>query len=63
LLILASLLLVSGLAEQTTAGLSNQFGWIAMLGMPIPKPQEHPRVVILNEIKPQDASLSEFVPA
>lgn len=33
------------------------------MGLPIPRPQEHPRVVILNEIKPQDASRPEFAPA
>ncbi|MBE2233797.1 MAG: type II toxin-antitoxin system HicB family antitoxin [Anaerolinea sp.] len=33
------------------------------LGMPVPRQQERPRVVILNEIKPQAASLPEYVPA
>ena len=33
------------------------------MGIPIPRAQEHPRVVILNEIKPQDASLPEVAPA
>ncbi len=33
------------------------------LGMPVPQQQERPRVVILNEIKPQAASLPEYAPA
>jgi predicted RNase H-like HicB family nuclease len=48
---------------QARWGMTEHVRLLKEMGMPIPRPQEHPRVVILNEIKPQDASLPELAPA
>lgn len=48
---------------QARWGMIEHINLLKEMGMPIPRPQEHPRVVILNEIKPQESSLPEFAPA